>query len=603
MTSEHRPQRRDGYAPLRSYLATGDGRSVALIADDASVDWLAVPGIDGQPTFAALLDPEHGGALQLAPDEPFTVHRRYAGPTNVVETTFTCESGVVRVTDCLNSGVAGRLPWTEFARRVEGVSGTVPLRWRVRAGRALGASHPWARSEDGHALLGSGQVALTLVHEQIGTPYLHGDAWSGNFRTAPGSRALLAVAGGYAEPLHIPLAADVHTRLNLSLAAWRTWSQQFTWDGPWPREVLRSALALKLLLYSPTGSIAAAATTSVPERIGGVKNWDYRYTWVRDTAYNIDAYIRCGRSEEIHAALTWLLATVAKHGPGIRPFYTLHGELPTGRRDRAVPGYRGSAPVVEGNDALDQLQLGGYGDLFQAVYLSVRQSHRLDHGTQQVLVGLADRCMQRWTEPDAGMWELPDQQHFTVSKMSCWQALDRAALLAECGQLPGDGAAWRAEARRIHAWTLEHCWSPERGVYLMHPDTAALDAGVLLGARFGFDRGERMRATITAVRDELGRGPALYRYSGMDREEGAFIACTFWAVEALALTGQVTDATALMTAMLELLAPAELLAEMIDPDTGAYLGNLPQALSHLALINAAAAVQDACGQGHAARGR
>ncbi|MGQ0629818.1 MAG: glycoside hydrolase family 15 protein [Sporichthyaceae bacterium] len=593
MTREQTPARADGYAPLRDYLATGDGRSVALIAADGSVDWLAIPGISGHPTFSALLDPHQGGALELAPAEPYTVTRRYAGATNVVETTLACASGVARVTDSLNSGVAGRLPWTEFARRVEGVRGSVPMTWRVGAGRALGASSPWINDDAGTPLLGSGEVTLALVLDHVGPAVDSGDSWSGTFHTTPGSRGLLAIAGGCGEPLHIPLAADVQTRLEESIGAWRRWTEQFSWDGPWPAEVLRSALALKLLLYSPTGAIAAAATTSVPERIGGRKNWDYRYTWVRDTAYNIDAYIRCGLHEEIHAALTWLLATVARHGPGLRPFYTLHGELPSGRRKCDVPGYRGTTPVVEGNDALDQLQLGGYGDLFQAVYLSVRQSHRLDPTTAQVLGALADRCAKLWHEPDAGMWELPQSRHFTISKMSCWQALDRAALLAEMGQLPGDGTQWRQEAERIRAWTVQHCWSPVRGAYVMHPDTADLDAGVLLGARFGFDRGDRMRSTIDTVRAELARGPALYRYTGMEREEGAFIACSFWAVEALALTGQVDDAVAMMDQMLDLLGGPDLLAEMVDPDTGAYLGNLPQALSHLSLINAAAAVQDA----------
>lgn len=592
--TERAPAREDGYAPLRGYLATGDGRTVALIAADGAVDWLALPGIDDPPMFSALLDPEQGGRLVLAPAEPFTVRRRYAGPTNVVETTFETASGEVRVTDSLNSGVAGRLPWTEFARRVDGVHGEVPMVWTVGAGRALTSRTPRVERRNGIALLGTGDSWAALVLEDVGeTVPADGAAWTGAFTTTHGSRGLLAVAGGGGEPLHVPVAADVQTRLDLSIGAWCTWSDQFTWQGPWPDAVQRSALALKLLLYSPTGAIAAAATTSLPESPDGDKNWDYRYTWVRDTAYTVDAFIRCGLHEEIHAALVWLLATVRRHGPRIRPFYTLDGELPAGRHNCAVPGYRHVGPVVGGNDAAEQLQLGPYGDLFQAVYLSVRQSHLLDPATGEFLAKLADECMARWREPDSGMWELPELRQYTISKMSCWQALDRAARLAELGQLPGDGSRWRTEAERVRAWTHEHCWSPERNAWVMYPGADDLDAGILLGARFDFDRGERMSATIDAVRAELGTGPAVHRYTGMQAEEGAFLACSFWTVEALALCGRVEEAVPTMDQMLELLGGAELLTEMIDPRTGEYQGNVPQALSHLALINAAAAVSDA----------
>jgi GH15 family glucan-1,4-alpha-glucosidase len=586
------PRRTDGFTPLRSYLATGDGRTVALIAADGSTDWLAIPSLDDAPTFAALLDPEHGGVLTLCPSDPFTVRRRYRGPTNVIETEYTTATGIARVTESLNSGVAGRLPWTEFARRVEGVTGSVAMGWQVGAGRALGGAKPWARADDRGILLGAGPAFLGLVLDGVGDPTVTGTVASGAFHTSAGSRGLLALAGGADELLHVPTAHDVQTRLDLSIQAWQTWSDQFSWDGPWPAEVLRSALSLKLLLYSPTGAIAAAATTSLPEQAGGGKNWDYRYSWVRDTAYTIDAFVRCGLHEEIHAALTWLLSTVTHCGGGLQPFYTLHGEPADGRTVSDVPGYLGSRPVVEGNDAVDQLQLGSYGDLLQAVLLTVRQSHVLDDGTQQLLLRLAGQCRDHWQEPDSGMWELPGARRYTASAMSCWQAMDRTAALSECGQLPGPAQPWRREAERIRAWIAENCWSDRLGSYLMHPGADDLDAGVLLGAASGFDRGERMSSTIDALRRELGAGPALYRCTGMQSEEGAFIACTFWAVEAQARCGRMTEARALMEQMLTLLRGAPLLAEMIDPSSGDFLGNVPQALSHLALINAAAAVAE-----------
>lgn len=583
----------DGFAPLRNYLATGDGRTVALIAADGAVDWLAVPALDHPPTFSALLDPDHGGRLHLAPTGEYTAQRRYVSDSNVVETTFTTGTGAVRVTDSLNSGLAGRLPWTEFARRVEGVHGSVDMAWRVGAGRALGEHEPWAYDDRGTPSLGCGPVRLALVLDGVGAASLLAREWHGAFSTSAGSCGLLAVVGTCDEPLHVPASADVQHRLDLSIAAWQRWSDAFRWDGPWPDEVRRSALALKLLLYSPTGAIAAAATTSVPEAIGGCKNWDYRYTWVRDTAYTIDAFIRCEMHEEVHAAIAWLLNTLRRHAPGLRPFHTLHGDAPAGRRDCNAPGYRNSPPVVSGNDAAGQLQLGPYGDVFQAVYLATRNGHTLDPGTRDLLTMLADDVAQRWTDPDSGMWELHDLRHYTVSKMSCWQALDRAARLSDSGELPADhGSRWRAAAADVRSWTEDHCWSAERSAYVLHPGTDELDAGVLLGARFGFDRGERMRSTTDAVLDALARGPAVYRFTGADTEEGAFVACTFWAVEALALTGRGDEAERLMNSMLSLTGPPDLLAEMIDPSDGSYLGNLPQALSHLALINAAAAVAD-----------
>jgi GH15 family glucan-1,4-alpha-glucosidase len=586
------PPREQGYAALESYAGIGDGRSVALIALDGAIDLWAVPDLDSVPAFSALLDADDGGHLTLAPTAAFSAERRYLDRTNVVETVFTTSTGSVRITDALNSGAAGRLPWVELARRIEGLTGSVPMSWQVAPGRALGTRSPWAETSDHGPLLHLDDLTLGVRCHDVGDPVVTDRAVHGTFTAQAGSRALLGVVGVLGEPLFQPRPDEIDRRIDRTVVSWRTWSDSLHWTGPFEAEVRRSALALKLLVYAPTGAIAAAATTSLPEKIGGAKNWDYRYTWTRDTAYTLDAFLRCGLSEEVHAAMAWLLATVERHGPGVRPFYALDGSLPGGATLRDVPGYRGSRPVKDGNDALDQLQLGPYGDLFQTVYLCVNDGHVIDAGTARMLADLADRCCDDWQRRDAGMWELPNEQHYTLSKISCWLALDRAARLAERGQLPGPGHRWRAEADRIRQWVHDHCWSPGRQAYTFHADTDELDAGVLLAARFGFDRGPRMAATITAVRAELGRGPLIYRYTGMEKEEGAFLACSYWAVEALAFTGQVAEARELMTQTLEVANPGGLLAEMVDPATGRMLGNLPQALSHLALINAASALQE-----------
>jgi GH15 family glucan-1,4-alpha-glucosidase len=586
------PPREDGYAPLASYIGIGDGRSIALVALDGSIDWWAVPDLHSVPAFSGLLDTGRGGSIGLAPVDPYTVERRYLDRTNVAETIFTTDTGQVRITDSLNSGAAGRLPWAELARRIEGLAGSVTMQWHVTPGSALATLSPEATESDDRPVLRLGDTRLAIRYAGIGDPTVKPTEVSGRFTCAKGSRGVLGVVATKAEPLYLPSPEEIDQRIDNTVDSWRRWSDSLQWNGDWEDDIRRSALALKLLIYAPTGAIAAAATTSLPERIGGDKNWDYRYTWTRDTAYTLDALIRCKLREEVHAATTWLLSTVERHLPGLDPFYTLDGELPDGATTRKVPGYRGSTPVRDGNDAARQLQLGPYGDLLQTVYLCVTEGHLLDDGTARMLADLADRCCDQWQEPDAGMWELPGEEHYTASKMSCWQALDRAVRLSDLGQLRGRTDRWRAEADRIRDWVNRFCWSDKRQTYTMYAGSDALDAGVLLGARFGFDRGRRMTGTLTAVRDELGRGPLLYRYSGMDKEEGAFLACSYWAVEALAFTGRRRQARHLMEQTLKVTRHAFLLSEMVDPQTGDLLGNLPQALSHLALINAASAIEE-----------
>ncbi|RKS77737.1 GH15 family glucan-1,4-alpha-glucosidase [Motilibacter peucedani] len=590
MSDRRRPRRVEGYAPVGDYSGIGDGRSVALVALDGAVDWWPLPDLNSPPAFAALLDPAEGGAVLLHPVGEFEVERRYLEGTNVVETVFTTPSGSVRVTDAVCTGVAGRLPWSELARRVEGLDGEVEMAWEVAPGTALGTLSPWS---DADGLLHLDDLTIGVRTRGVGEPVTGPRSVSGRWTATAGATGVLAVVATEREPLPLPPLEDVEARIERTAEGWRDWSRTLHWDGPWEADVRRSALALKLLVYAPSGALAAAATTSLPERPGGTKNWDYRYSWVRDAAYTLDAFVRMGLDEEIHASLAWLLATVDRHGPQLRPFYALDGSLPSGSHTRDVPGYLHSRPVTYGNDAAEQLQLGPYGDLFQMVFLCVQRGHVLDLRTRRRLAALADRCCDLWQRRDAGIWELHDEQHYTLSKMSCWQALDRACRLADLGQLEGDSRRWAMEADRVRAWVEEHCWSEARQSYTFYAGSDALDAGVLLGARYGFDRDERMRSTVEAVLDELGEDPFVYRYSGMREEEAAFLACSFWTVEALALTGSVERAASLMERTLERTRSFGLLAEMVDPATGEAVGNTPQALSHLALVNAASAVQEA----------
>jgi GH15 family glucan-1,4-alpha-glucosidase len=575
----------DGYAPLRTYAALGDGRTVALVADDGRVDWLPLPDLDTPPVFAALVDAENGGQVELAPTVPFRVRREYLVGTNVLATTFVTDDGEVRITDAMNTGTAGRLPWSELARRIEGLRGTVPMAWRVRPGTVLGTASPWAQDTVHGLVLHDDGVTVGVRTAGDMTVVPEGQSVSGSFTATPASRHLLVLAATAGEPVFLPDPDDADRGLDRTADNWRAWTREFHYDGPWGKAVQRSALTLKLLLHAPTGAIAAAATTSVPESLAGGKNWDYRYAWVRDAAYTLDAWIGFGLREEVHAATAWVLRTLREHG--MRVFFTLDGRLPDGQEEALAPGWRGIGPVLTGNRADGQLQLGIYGDLLAVVRGYVDAGNLLDADTGRLLAGIADQAADAWHRPDAGMWELTEERHYTTSKLGCWQALRCAVHLAEQGQIPGNAERWAAEAERITDWVREHCWSEERGAYLMYPGADALDASILLHARSGFDTGQRMSRTIDALRTELGTGPLLHRYTGMPQEEGSFVACAFWGVAAMALVGRVDEARQWMDDLLAQANDVGIWPEMIDARTGDFLGNLPQALSHLALVQAA----------------
>jgi len=588
----------DGYVDLDSYAAIGNGRTVALVARDGRIDWLPVPGLDGPVPFAALLDAQQGGFVTLAPVEPCAVERAYVSDTNVLTTTFTTAGGSVRVTDSLNTGVAGRLPWLELARRIDGLEGSVRLRGEVRPGTCFGTASPWAFASTQGTVLRVG--GLTIVPRTMHDDGVEMDdsGLRATFTTSPGSRHLLGLVASQDEPLVLSDPEELDRGVDRTIASWERWSSEIHWDGPWAEHVTRSTLLLKLLVYAPTGAMAAAATTSLPEWYDGTGAWDYRYAWVRDTAYSLTALFRLGVREETHAAIAWMLRTIgafSSGGPdGGEPaiFYRLDGSEVGDVVERLdVPGWRGAGTAVSGNRAASQLQLGVFGDVFSIVQLWVDNGNLLDNRTSLVLTSIADRAADSWRQPDAGMWELEEVRHYTTSKLGCWQALTHAAHLAELGQIPGDADRWRREADRIREWVDEHAWDGQQQAYVFYPGTKELDASIVLHAISGFDRGPRMSSTLDALRRELGAGPHLYRFAGASRSEGAFVACSFWMVSALALVGRHDEAVALMDELVATPNDVGVLAEMVDPATGAFLGNLPQALSHLALVNAAITVQ------------
>jgi GH15 family glucan-1,4-alpha-glucosidase len=588
--------RTGGYAPIRDYAAIGDGRALALVARDGAVDWLPFPTMDAPTVFGALLDARSGGRFTLTPEGEFEVERRYLPRTNVLETTFRSGDGSVRVTDALTLQDGGLLPWTELARRIEGLSGSVRIRWQVEPRFGFAGERTIVERRDGIPVARGERGRLALLAWDAGSPAVGEGVVSAGFELGRGETALLACILVDHGPTPFPPREEIETRLDATKESWERWVSGHEYDGPWVEAVERSALALKLLTYAPSGAMMAAGTTSLPERLGADRNYDYRFTWVRDTSFALDALTMLGFREQVHASLAWLLEAVGRVQPHLAPLYTLEGRAARGVTELDLDGYRASRPVRRGNAATGQLQLGCYGDLLETIDLYVRQGNSLDPDSGRQIADSADLLCEIWRNDDSGIWELPDPRPYTISKIASWVALDRAIRLAEQGHVAPEGAdRWRREAELVREYVEERCYSEERQTYLFHADADELDAATLLAARNGFadPEGERVRGTIEAVRAELGAGgPLLYRYSGQQREEGAFLACSFWLVEALARGGRLDDARETMDALLGLANDVGLYSEEIDPETHELLGNFPQGLTHLALINAAAVVAE-----------
>jgi GH15 family glucan-1,4-alpha-glucosidase len=564
----------DGYAPIRDYAAIGDGRTIALVARDGSVDWLPLPALASPPALGALLDAERGGRFVLQPDERFDAERRYLPETNVLETTYRTATGVVRVTDAITMRAIGLLPWFELARRIEGLSGEVRMRW------SLDVRFPFGGGDGTHVEL------LTFGAE------------GGEVTVRDGESALLVLVGVQDEPLPRPERDEAERRLDETAAAWRGWIRDHAYEGPWREAVTRSALALKLLTYAPLGGIAAAATTSLPERLGGDENWDYRFCWVRDASYTLDALLALGRREDAHASFSWLLNAIATTAPDIRPLYGLSGGPDVVERKLDLDGYRGSRPVRTGNAAAGQTQLGVYGDLLDTAWRYVDERNALDPRTRELLVSVLDGLASSWRDPDSGFWEIRGgARHYTNSKLSAQIAFDRALRLVRAGQLPNrDAPRWVRALDEIESFVESRCWSDELRAYRFYADEDKLDTTTLLAYRRRVPQRstERLESTITAVRLELGAGGTLlYRHSDAIGQEGAFVAASFWLADALARAGRVDEAADAMDDTVALVNDVGLLAEEIDPDTNEFLGNFPQGLSHLALAQAAVAIADA----------
>jgi GH15 family glucan-1,4-alpha-glucosidase len=593
-----RPAR--GYVPIADYAAIGDGRTVALVARDGAIDWLCLPDLDSPSVFAAVLDADRGGRFELRPEVPAQTQRRYRPGTNVLETTFTTQEGVVRVTDAMALPNSDLGPARELIRRVDGLAGRVPMRWRITPAFGYGAVPPRIGRRGGIPVALGGRDALAVCSWEAGEAQIDDEAISGRFEARASGSALIALCAAHQEPLVVPAREHVERRLEATTDYWRGWAAQRTYDGPWRDAVIRSALALKLLFHAPSGAIAAAATTSLPEEIGGERNWDYRFCWVRDSAFTLDALLQLGCPGEADAFFWWLLHASQLTHPRLQVLYRLDGGERAPERTLELHGYRGSRPVRVGNEAAEQTQLDIYGDLLQTALIYTEAGGRLDRETGRRLAGIADLVCRIWRQPDAGIWEVRSRPlHFTHSKMMCWVALDRALRLCDTGHVPSAHAStWRHEALAIREFIETRCWSERLDSYIRHAGGYELDASLLLGIMLGYESPDRSRwsATVNTLRRELGHGALLSRYSGDDGlrgTEGAFLCCSFWLVDALARIGRLDEATELMEQLLALANDVGLYAEELDPRTNEQLGNIPQGLVHLALINAAVSIAKA----------
>ncbi|MFF7439493.1 glycoside hydrolase family 15 protein [Streptomyces sp. NPDC008122] len=583
---------------IDDYALIGDLQTAALIGRDGSVDWLCLPRFDSAACFAAILGDEDNGHWTISPKGATTCStRRYAEDSLVLETYWETRTGTVKVIDFMPQ--RDRAP--DLMRIVEGVSGSVEMSSVLRLRFDYGSIVPWVRRADGHRVAIAGPDSVWLRSEP------HVKTWGQQFST----QSAFTVAAGEKvafvltwHPSHEPRPelVDPFEALEQCLADWREWTSRCTYRGPYRADVVRSLITLKALTYAPTGGIMAAPTTSLPEELGGVRNWDYRACWLRDSSLTLGALLATGYEEEAGAWRDWLLRSVAGDPADLQIMYGPAGErrLP----ETSLPwlrGYADSSPVRTGNAAVDQFQLDVYGEVMDSLSLAREAGIPAERHAWNIQLSLLGFLESTWREPDEGLWEVRGpRRHFTHSKVMAWVAADRAVRTLEADpSLPGNADRWRAMRDEIHAQVCKRAYDPERNTFTQAYGSTELDAATLLIPRVGFlpPDDPRVVGTVDAVRAELTHGGFLRRYSpdstaldGLPGQEGTFLVCSFWLADALRMTGRAEEARELFERLLTLTNDLGLLAEEYDPVAGRQLGNFPQAFSHIGLVGTALAL-------------
>ena len=577
---------------IEDYALLSDCRSAALVSKNGSIDWLCVPRFDSGACFAALLGgPEHGRWL-LAPAEGVrSIERRYREGTLVLETDYETADGAIRVIDCMPHSDDHA---TEVVRVVEGLRGRVPVRMELVIRFDYGSVIPWVERIEGGLSAIAGPDSLQLR--------TRAELRSADFRT----RADFSVAAGERMPFtlsyapsygrtHVPIDAD--RAIEHSVDWWRQWSERCTYAGPWRDEVLRSVITLKALTYAPTGGIVAAPTTSLPEQLGGVRNWDYRFCWLRDATFTLYALLIAGYEEEARAWREWLLRAAAGRPADLQILYGIAGERRLIELDLPwLPGYEGATPVRTGNAAASQFQLDVYGEVMDVFHVARSSGLEPETHAWAVQRALMDFLESAWKEPDEGIWEVRGgRRHFTHSKVMAWVAADRAVKAVERFGLNGPVDRWRRLRAEIHEEVCSEGFDADRGAFVQAYGSKQLDASVLMMALVGFLPADdpRIRATVASIERELMIDGLVARYStatgvdGLPPGDGAFLACSFWLADNWCMQGRDAEACALFERLLALCNDVGLISEEYDPQSKRMLGNFPQAFTHVALVNTA----------------
>jgi GH15 family glucan-1,4-alpha-glucosidase len=585
-------------APIEDYALIGDTHTAALVSRAGSIDWLCLPRFDSPACFAALLGDERHGRWLLAPaGQAREVRRRYIGDTLVLETEHRTDDGVVRVLDCMPP----RQQDPDVTRVVEGVRGRVPMRMELTIRFDYGSIVPWVRKEGGalHAVGGPDSVWLR-------TPVpVHGENWTSvaEFTVAEGERVPFMLTW-HASHKRAPRRIDPIQAVDDTQAWWAEWASRLAYQGDWQDAVIRSLLTLKALTYAPTGGIVAAPTSSLPEALGGLRNWDYRYCWLRDSTFTLSALMLAGLSDEAKAWREWLLRAVAGQPQQMQILYGVAGERRVTEQELAwLPGYQGARPVRVGNAAVGQFQLDVYGEVMDTLHLGRRIGLESDEPAWDLQRALLEFLESNWREPDEGIWEIRGpRRHFTHSKVMAWVALDRAVKAVELAGLDGPVERWRTLSREIHDEVCREGYDDERDTFVQSYGDQRLDASLLLIPLVGFlpATDPRIKGTVAAIQRELLVDGLVLRYhpegsqavDGLPPGEGTFLACSFWLADNLAMMGRHDEAAAIFERLLALRNDVGLLAEEFDPHLGRQLGNFPQAFSHVALVNSARNLSD-----------
>ena len=586
--------------PIADYGLLGDTRTAALTSSDGSLDWMCVPRFDGDPVFGSLVGGADAGRFRLGPASTAPVLARgYRPITATLQTTWATAHGRLVLTEGMVAEVAGHLlPATVLVRRLSAEG--APAQAEVHFDPRLGEAHrsPRVRRHGSDLVCEWGAQAMSLTSDadrivEVGRPTI--------VTVSPGRAVTFVVTLAHREPLIHLDPATAWSLLVEDESRWNAWAAQIDPDMPFRDAVTRSLLTLRLLTYSPSGAPVAAPTTSLPEHPGGVRNWDYRYAWPRDASIGVAAFLGAGLAEEARGFLWWLLHASRLERPRLPVLLTLDGRhAPAERSLRAWPGYRASAPVRVGNGAADQHQLDGYGWVVDAAWVLVRAGHPLYSETWRAIRGFVDRVAERWSEPDAGIWEIRgDAVQHVHSKLMAWLALDRGLRIARTHRLPGrQRQRWLSARESLGAEVRNRGFDVELGSYTRSYGSTDLDAALLVLPLIGLEdpRSARARGTVSAIRERLSAGgPLVYRYppgsDGLPGTEGAFLPCSFWLVQALACVGARDEALEVFEDLLDHASPLGLYAEEMDPTTGAHLGNFPQALTHAALVQAALALR------------